>query len=45
MAHKGRATSDVSYNLADPPKAYSNPSVHTCISVYSVMHVWTLGLL
>jgi len=32
MAHKGRATSDVSYNPADPPEAYSNPSVHTRIT-------------
>jgi hypothetical protein len=34
MAKKGRATSDVSYNLDDPPEAYSNPSVHTHISDY-----------
>ena len=35
MAHKGRATSDVSYNPADPPEAYSNTSVHTCITEYT----------
>ena len=37
MAHKGRATSDVSYNPADPPEAYSNPSVHTRITEYTEM--------
>ena len=25
MAHKGKTTSDISYNPADPPEAYSNP--------------------
>ena len=35
MAHKGKATSDVSYNPEDPPEAYSNPSVHTRISDYT----------
>jgi len=37
MAHKGRATSDVSYNPVDPPEAYSNPSVHTRIIEYTDM--------
>jgi len=37
MAHKGRATSDVSYNPADPLEAYSNPSVHTRITEYTEM--------
>jgi hypothetical protein len=37
MAHKGKATSDVSNNPADPPEAYSNPSVHTCITEYMEM--------
>jgi hypothetical protein len=27
MAHKGKATSDVTYNLEDGLKAYSNPTV------------------
>ena len=35
MAHKAKATSDVSFNLADPPAAYTNPSVHTRISEYT----------
>ena len=37
MAHKGRATSDVSYNPVDPPEAYSNPSIHTRITEYTEM--------
>ena len=36
MSHKGKATSDVSYNLEDPPEAYTNPSVHTRISEYTL---------
>jgi hypothetical protein len=32
MAHNGKATSDVSYNPEDPPEAYSNPTVYTCIN-------------
>jgi hypothetical protein len=35
MAHKGKATSDVSYNLEDPPEAYTNTSVHTYLSKYT----------
>jgi hypothetical protein len=35
MAHKGKATSDVSYNPEDPPKAYNNPTVYTCINEYT----------
>ena len=35
MAHKGKATSDVSFNLEDPPEAYTNPSVHSRISEYT----------
>ena len=34
-AHKGKATSDVAYNSADPPEAYSNPSIHTRINEYT----------
>jgi hypothetical protein len=36
MAHKGKATSDVSYNPEDPPEAYSNPSVYTHINEYTL---------
>ena len=35
MAHKGKATSDVSFNLEDPPEAHTNPSVHSRISGYT----------
>jgi hypothetical protein len=35
MAHKGKATSDVSYNPEDPPEAYTNASVHTHLSEYT----------
>jgi hypothetical protein len=37
MAHKGKATSDVSYNPDDPPEAYSNPTAYTRISEYTLM--------
>jgi hypothetical protein len=35
MAHKGKTTSDVSYNLEDPLEAYSNPTVYTRINEYT----------
>jgi hypothetical protein len=35
MAHKGKATSDVSYNPEDLPKAYTNASIHTHINDYT----------
>jgi hypothetical protein len=35
MAHKGKATSDVSYNPEDPPEVYTNASVHTRLSEYT----------
>jgi hypothetical protein len=34
LAHKGKATSTAIFSPDDPPKSYSNPSVHTCISSY-----------
>jgi hypothetical protein len=37
MAHKGKATSDVSYNLEDPPSAYTNPTVHIRLNQYTEM--------
>jgi hypothetical protein len=36
MAHKGKETSDVAYNLEDPPKAYTNASVHSSLSEYTL---------
>jgi hypothetical protein len=35
MAHKGKATFDVSYNPEDPLGAYTNASVHTRLSEYT----------
>ena len=37
MAHKGKVTSDVAYNQEDPPSAYSNESVHSCLDGYTLM--------
>ncbi|RLN30578.1 uncharacterized protein C2845_PM05G20530 [Panicum miliaceum] len=37
MAHKGKETSDVTYNPEDPPEAYSNPTIHSLLSGYSSM--------
>jgi hypothetical protein len=37
MAHKGKATSDVTYNLDDGLEAYSNPAVYNHIHDYIAM--------
>ena len=37
LAHKGKATSDVNYNPADPPEAYSHATVHSRLSEYNSM--------
>ena len=37
LARKGKATSNVTYNLDDPPSAYSSPSVHSRIQAYTEM--------
>ena len=37
MAHKGKATSDVDYNLEDGPEAYSNATIHNSLSEYTSM--------
>ena len=34
MSHMGRATSDVAYNSAAPPQAYTNQSIHARINAY-----------
>jgi hypothetical protein len=34
MTHKGKTTSDVSYNPDDPPEAYTNPTVYDRINEY-----------
>ena len=37
MAHKGKATPDVTYNPDDGPEAYSNHTVYNCLSKYNAM--------
>jgi hypothetical protein len=37
MAHKGKTTSDVTYNPDDEPEAYSNPAVYSRLSEYTAM--------
>ena len=44
MAHKGKATSDVTYNPQDPPEAYSNATVHSRLSEYNSMASQVHGL-
>ena len=34
LAHKGKATSDVTFNPEDPPESYSNASIPSRISNY-----------
>jgi hypothetical protein len=35
MAHKGKATSDVSYNPEDLSEVYTNPTIYTRINEYT----------
>jgi hypothetical protein len=44
MAHKGKATSDVTYNSDDGPEAYTNPAVHSRLSEYTAMDKEVHGL-
>jgi hypothetical protein len=37
MAHKGRATSDVTFNPDDPPEAYTNPTIQPLIAKYTTV--------
>jgi hypothetical protein len=37
MAHKGKATSDVTYNPDDRPEAYTNPAVYSRLHDYTAM--------
>jgi hypothetical protein len=37
MAHKGKATSDVTYNPDDGLEAYSNPAVYSRLHNYTAM--------
>jgi hypothetical protein len=44
MAHKGKATSNVTYNPYDGPKVYNNPAVYSCLHDYTVMAQEVHGL-
>jgi hypothetical protein len=37
MAHKGKAMSDVTYNLDNRAEAYSNPDVYSRLHEYTTM--------
>jgi hypothetical protein len=37
MAHKGKATSDVTHNPDDRPEAYSNSTIYSRLSEYTAM--------
>jgi hypothetical protein len=37
MAHKGKATSDVTYSPDDGPEAYTNTAVYSHLSEYTTM--------
>jgi hypothetical protein len=37
MAHKGKATSDITYNPDDGPEAYNNPTVYRRLHDYTTM--------
>jgi hypothetical protein len=37
LGHKGKATSAITYNPEDGPKAYTNPVVHNCLTKYIAM--------
>jgi hypothetical protein len=37
MAHKGKATSDVTYNSDDGPEAYNNPAVYSRLHEYTAI--------
>jgi len=37
MAHKGKVTFNVNYNPEDPPSAYSNATIHSCLNEYTLM--------
>jgi hypothetical protein len=44
MAQKGKATSNVTYNLEDGPKVYSNPIIHSHLNEYIIMAKEVHGL-
>jgi hypothetical protein len=44
MAHKGKETSDVTYNPDDGPEAYTNPVVYSRLHDYTIMAQEVHGL-
>jgi hypothetical protein len=44
MAHKGKATSDVTYNPDDGPEAYNNPAFYNHLHDYTAMAQEVHGL-
>jgi hypothetical protein len=44
MTHKGKATSDVTYNPEDRPEAYNNPVVHSRLTEYTTIAKEVHGL-
>jgi hypothetical protein len=44
MAHKGRATSDVTFNPDNPPEAYTNPIIQPRIAKYTTVARQVRGL-
>jgi hypothetical protein len=44
MAHKGKAMSNVTYNLEDGPEAYNNPTIHIRLREYTAMAKEVYGL-
>ena len=34
---KGKATANIDFNPEDPPEAYSDPSIHSRVSEYTIM--------
>jgi hypothetical protein len=44
MAHKGKETSDVTYNPDDGPEAYSNPAIYSRLHDYTAMAQEVHGL-
>jgi hypothetical protein len=44
MVHKGKATSDVTYNPDDGPEAYNNLAIHSRLSEYNAMAKEVYGL-
>jgi hypothetical protein len=35
LSHKGKATSDITYNEVDPPEVYTNPTIQPRIVRYN----------